>query len=284
MKENEEDNHQEEFPDSLSLKESPVDSFYEWYAAEMKDLEENGPKVRRGRKPSKKQYFTYITDQAIIAYNFEPSWAKRNKVFREHINYPFNKLVENIYHTFRFSYFDVSYEDIKSEVVAFLTEKIGKFKEGKGKAFSYFSIVAKNYLIIQNNANYAKMKQRTTLNVVDETRNIGGEEAMSDHQESLRDFTDQWCLWYDENLNKVFSNRRDIIVADTILELFRMRDNIENFNKKALYILIRERTQLKTQNITKVINVMKRDYEKMYRVYSKSGHIISAYKLPDLNQ
>jgi len=73
---------------------SPVDKFYKWHAAEMKDLEENGPKKRRGRKPSKKQYFTYITDQAIIAYNFEPSWAKRNKVFREHINYPFNKLVE----------------------------------------------------------------------------------------------------------------------------------------------------------------------------------------------
>ena len=263
---------------------SPVDKFYIWYKAEMKDLEENGPKKRRGRKPSKKQYFTYITDQAIIAYNFEPSWAKRNKVFREHVNYPFNKLVENIYHTFRFSYFDVPYEDIKSEVVAFLTEKIGKFKEGKGKAFSYFSIVAKNYLIIQNNANYAKLKQRTGLEVVDEKRNIQGEAALSDHQESLRDFTNQWCTWYDENLNKVFSNRRDIIVADTILELFRMRDNIENFNKKALYILIRERTQLKTQNITKVINVMKRDYEKMYRVYSKSGHIISPHKLPDLNQ
>ena len=29
---------------------------------------------------------------------------------------------------------------------------------------------------------------------------------------------------------------------------------------------------------------MKRDYEKMYRVYNKSGHIVSAYKLPDLNQ
>ena len=263
---------------------SPVDKFYIWHAAEMKDLEENGPKTKRGRKPSKKQYFTYVTDKAIIAYNFEPEWHKRNKVFRDHINYPFNKLVENIYYTFRFSYFDVPYEDVKAEVVAFLVEKIGKFKEGKGKAFSYFSIVAKNYLIIQNNANYAKMKQRTDLTAVDEQRNIQGEQTRNDHQESLKDFTDQWCLWYDENLNAVFSNKRDIIVADTILELFRMRANIENFNKKALYILIRERTGLRTQNITKVINIMKRDYAKMYSVYSKSGHVINAYNIPDLNQ
>ena len=256
------------------MNKSPVDLFYEWHAAELKEIEENGPRKRRGRKPSKKQYFTYITDKAIIAYNKESDWAKRNKVFSEFINYPFNKLVENIYHTFRFSYFDVPYEDIKAEVVAFLTEKIGKFKEGKGKAFSYFSIVAKNYLIIQNNANYAKMKQRAELNVVDDSRNLSGEMALTEHQESLKDFTNLWCDWYDENLNKVFSNKRDIIVADTIIELFRMRDNIENFNKKALYILIRERTGLKTQNITKVINVMKRDYAKMWSIYSKSGHIV----------
>ena len=85
-------------------------------------------------------------------------------------------------------------------------------------------------------------------------------------------------------MNAIFTNKRDIIVADTILELFRMRDNIENFNKKALYILIRERTGLRTQNITKVINVMKRDYAKMYTVYSKSGHVVNAYNIPDQNQ
>ena len=65
---------------------SPVDKFYIWHAAELKDLEENGPRVRRGRKPSKKQYFTYITDKAIIAYNNEESWSKRNRVFKEFIN------------------------------------------------------------------------------------------------------------------------------------------------------------------------------------------------------
>ena len=257
------------------MEKSSVDKFYEWLEEELADIEANGPRKRRGRKPTKKQYFTYINEKAILAYNFEPDPVKRNKVFREHIYKPFDKLVENIYHTFRFSYFDVPYEDIKAEVVAFLTEKIGKYKEGKGKAFSYFSIIAKNYLIIQNNANYAKLKQRASTDVLDERRDLDAEQRLSDHQESLKDFTNLWCSWYDENLNKVFTNKRDIVVADTILELFRMRDNIENFNKKALYILIRERTGLKTQNITKVVNIMKRDFAKMYSVFNQTGNILS---------
>jgi len=246
-----------------------VDDFYKWLEVENSDI----PTKRRGRKPSKKQYFTYITEKAIIAYNAESEQYLRDKVYREHIDYPFNKLVENIYHTFKFSYFDVPYEDVKCEVVAFLNEKITKFTEGKGKAFSYFSIIAKNYLIIQNNANYAKMKRRAETTLIDESRDITNERHMSDYQESLKDFVKQWSDWYDKNINVVFTNKRDILVADTILELFRTVDNIENFNKKALYILIRERTGLKTQNITKVLNVMRTDFARMFKTYSENGSI-----------
>ena len=102
------------------IEKSPVQKFYEWVEIE----ETLPPKARRGRKPSKKQYFTYITQEAIIAYNNETDIKLRNKIYKEYIDYPFNKLVENIYHTFRFSYFDVPYEDVKAEVVAFLTETL----------------------------------------------------------------------------------------------------------------------------------------------------------------
>ena len=78
-----------------------------------------------------------------------------------------------------------------------------------------------------------------------------------------------------KTLTNIFRRDKDIRVADSVLHIFRIKENIENFNKKALYILIRERTQLKTQDITKVINVMKRDYSKMYLVYKHRGQILS---------
>jgi hypothetical protein len=250
---------------------SAVDDFYKWVKIE----ETLPPKARRGRKPSKKQYFTYITQEAIIAFNKESNYSLRNKIYKEYIDYPFNKLVENIFHTFKFSYFDIPYEDIKCEVVAFLNEKIHKYEDGKGKAFSYFSIIAKNYLIIQNNANYQKYKRRTDTSYIDDSRDIANEMSMSNYQESLRDFVKLWCDWYDTNLNLIFSNKRDILVADTVVELFRISHNIENFNKKAIYILIRERTGLKTQNITKVINIMRNDFQKMMKMYQQTGRLIT---------
>ena len=97
------------------------------------------------------------------------------------------------------------------------------------------------------------------------------EVSISSYQESLKDFVDLWADWYDKNATAIFSTRKDLIVADTILELFRIRENIEDFNKKALYILVRERTGLKTQNITKVLTVMRNDFVKMFSVYQKTG-------------
>ena len=57
------------------------------------------------------------------------------------------------------------------------------------------------------------------------------------------------------------------------MELFRKRQNIENFNKKALYIMIREMTGSNTQHITRVINQMKKYYMNMTQEFSENGQI-----------
>jgi len=225
------------------------------------------------RKKTKHLYFTQETEDAIVLYNKTEDPVLRSKIYKDHIKYPFEKLVENIIHTFKFYYFDVPSEDVQNEVIAFLNEKIHKFKSGKGKAFSYFSIIAKNYLIIQNNTNYKRLKRRGDLLEVDEERNLSAEASYSDYQEQLSDFVDLYIKWYDANMNTIFVNRKDIAVADSVLELFRIRENIDNFNKKALYILIRERTGFKTQNITRVINVMKSDFKRMFINYQETGYI-----------
>lgn len=224
-------------------------------------------------KKTKHLYFTQETEDAIVLYNKTEDPIVRSKIYKEHIKYPFEKLVENIIHTFKFYYFDIPSEDVQNEVIAFLNEKIYKFKAGKGKAFSYFSIIAKNYLIIQNNTNYKRLKRQGDLLEVDEERNLSAEASYSEYQEQLSDFVDLYIKWYDVNMNTIFTNRKDIAVADSVLELFRIRENIDNFNKKALYILIRERTGFKTQNITRVINVMRSDFKRMFINYQETGYI-----------
>jgi hypothetical protein len=230
------------------------------------------PKTR-GRKPKNKQYFTKDTENAILLYNQLEDEYERNKLYDAEIKYPFDKLVENIIHTFKFYHFDVPYEDVKHEVVAFLNEKIHKYTDPtKGKAFSYFSIIAKNYLIIHNNANYNKFKNTEQPEIIDTRRNVINEVMREEDVQEKSEFMDLFVKYMDDNLNALYKRHADIQVADSVLELFRTRENIENFNKKALYIMIRDRTGVKTQYITRVVNTMKTAYAEMYYNYKHTGH------------
>ena len=225
------------------------------------------------RPRKNKIYFTQQTEDAIIEYNKTKDPHKRNQIYREHIKYPFEKLAENVLNTFKFSYFDVPKEDVQMEVVSLLIQKIHMFKEGKGKAFSYFSIVAKNYLIITNNSNYKRYKKTDLLSQMPQTWNPENDFYDSEQGDEFSEFKELMLQYWDKNLTKVFTKKRDIQIADAILELFRRSQYIENFNKKHLYLLIREMTDCKTHYITKVVNVMKTHQKQMLNDYLDYGEV-----------
>jgi len=224
-------------------------------------------------KKKRKMYFGQVTEDAIIRYNKETNPIIRNQIYNEHILAPFDKLAENIIHTFKFYYFDVPSEEVKHEVVSFLVMNMHKFQEGKGKAFSYFSIVAKNYLILHNNNNYKKMKNQDQIDVLDYKRNVMSEVKGEQVKDYYEVFFEEMLTYWDDNLMELFKRKKDLNVADSVIYLFKHRQDIENFNKKALYILIRERTGSNTQHITRVINQMKKQYIKMQKMFQSSGSV-----------
>jgi hypothetical protein len=227
--------------------------------------------ARKRKNPQSKRYFTNITEIAINAFNNCDNQSLKNKIYNRFIEYPFDKLAENVIHTYKTYYFDDGYEDTKASVVAFLNEKMHKFKGEKGKAFSYFTVIARNFLFNENNANYSKMKIHEKLDSVDIGRNVPNEVAGYELLEEKSDFMDFYTEYIDCNLDKIFIKDRDRKIADSVNELFRNRRDLYSYNKKALYILIRDRTGVSTQYITRVIGKMKIIFVELNTDYSKKG-------------
>ena len=232
---------------------------------------------RTAKKGSPRYYFTQTTENAIIRHNKETRPHMRERIYNEHIRTAFEKLAENIIHTFKFYYFDVPSEDVKHEVVSFLYMNMHKFTEGKGKAFSYFSIVAKNYLILHNNNNYKKMKQTDSEEVTDYKRDPITEASRDDMLTAKKEYLDLFIQYWENNLTTVFKRKQDMDVANSVLYLMENRENIDNFNKKALYIMIREMTNSNTQHITRVVNVMKKHHVNLQHNYLTTGSIETKY-------
>jgi len=83
--------------------------------------------------------------------------------------------------------------------------------------------------------------------------------------------------YWDVNIKKVFKKQNELSIAYAVLEIFRNSDRIENFNKKALYLYIREMTNCKTQNITKVVNKMKDMQKRIQIEYNETGTVKNDY-------
>ena len=166
------------------------------------------------KKAKKKPYFGIDVQEAIVRYNAldqEKQQVERNKIYGQEIHKAFDKLAENIINTFKFTYFDCKFEDVKHEVVAFLVMNIHKYDHTKGsKAFSYFSIVAKNYLILHNNANYKKLKIHDKIDVLNK-------HWANDKSDDLKDIAEEVIRYFDINITTIFKKKRDIDIAHAIL-------------------------------------------------------------------
>jgi hypothetical protein len=252
----------------------------------------------------KKRYFTKETEDAIVRYNNETNPIIKSKIYQDHIHYAFYKLTQNIIHTFKFYHTEVEkLEDLQHEIITFLMNKIHLFNPEKGtKAYSYFGTIVKRYLILSNQKNYNKKinildidliinssdyeyglfdnevnnKKQNNLNVLIDKNEIFDEDGLEleeyNYNEKLSDFIDKYTEYCSENIYVLFPKRNDAQIADAILELFRKRSNINIFNKKALYIYIREIIDVKTPKITKISKDLHNIFKKKYKFYLENGY------------
>ena len=103
-----------------------------------------------------------------------------------------------------------------------------------------------------------------------QVKKIEYEEVKKDFNDQRFAFMEAFIDHYDKQIPKVFKSDRDRKIAFAVMQLFRERENIENFNKKALYIMIREMTNTRTQYITKVVNIIKKEYVETFKKYQEA--------------
>jgi len=226
------------------------------------------------KKKKNVQYFTQDTEDSIVLYNNTTNSELKSRIYNDKIHYAFFKLTENIIHTFKFYYTEVkNIEDLQHEVITFLLSKIHLYDQTKGaKAYSYFGTIAKRYLILSNQKNYKKRVDNVTIESIEEDEKHSYDMEDSPYNERLSMFIDDYVEYCTDNIFELFPKEYDAQIADAILELFRKRENLDIFNKKALYIYIREQIDVKTPKITKIANQLYDIFKKGYLFYLEHGY------------
>jgi len=225
------------------------------------------PPRPRGRVPKKNKtksnyYFTEITEKAIVDYCKPENLSRRSELYVKHIQPAFDELVNKIVYTYKFTSLE-NIEYHKDDCKVWLTTILGKFDPSKNKkAFSYFSVVTKNWFT--HKAKKQTKKNRREVNYDSMIREV---EAVS--SSSKGDITTEveerefWASLLTEigswqNL-KLKPNEEKVLNAVTTL--MENIDQIEIFNKKAIYLYMREITGLNTKQIVSSLNKMREKYK-----------------------
>ena len=226
------------------------------------------------KKKTSVMYFTQDTEDAIVDFNTTQDKKEKDRIYNERIRFPFEKIAENIFNTIKFSYNEVAPLEVQREAVSHMVANMQKYEKGKGKAFSYFSIVAKHWFILENNNNYRRFKKHVSIS--EQPGDVGEfivEPEHSKKENETREFIKLMVSFWDENVGTYFNKERDLKIANAVIEIFRSSDRIDVFNKKALYLYIREIADCQTQHITKVINRMKDAQAIILEEYLSTGKV-----------
>ena len=207
------------------------------------------------------KYWGTEQEEAIVEFNTNEDIEDKHKVFVAIIEPAFRKLVENIYYTYNFNKILWDREQIEHEVMTHLYEKLNKFDISKNKkSFSYFGTITKNWMIQRCNADKNKRfidDDNQDIIVQNISINAYEENEVNQHKQ---DFISGIIEEFDDWDSKDNYNKEDFAVLEIINDILKNYHRFNIYNKKQLYVYIREATDLPSRKITKSLKKIKINY------------------------
>tara|TARA_B100000497_G_C7696303_1_gene425636 strand:- start:3120 stop:3815 length:696 start_codon:yes stop_codon:yes gene_type:complete len=230
--------------------------------------------ARKRRKRTKRLYFTQVHEDAIIAYNNSENSRERTLLYVKFIQPAFNEMVDKIVFTYKFTNLP-NIEDLREECKIYLTTILNKYNPDKGsKAFSYFSVITKNWFIHKVKKNNQQNKREVDLNELTVDNQLEFASVFMTYEEDKQK-EEFWNLLWEEievwEKMKLKTNEEKVLKAVKIL--LEDKDNPELiFNKKAIYLYIREITGLNTKQVVNNLNKLRAKY-RVFRYRWNEGKI-----------
>lgn len=229
---------------------------------------------RRRRSKSKNDYFTKVHEEAIVKYALSVSRSEKSTLYMSLIQPAFDEMVNKIIFTYKFNNLpNIDY--LRDDCKIWLTTILDKYDPNKGsKAFSYFSVVTKNWFIHKVKQNSKKLKKESSFEEIVQSGGpdvLGTAEGSMDYVEQREEAEFWTCLLtqvdkWDSPTLKV----NEKLVLDAVRVLLHNIDDIEIFNKKAVYLYLRELTGLNTKQVVNNLNKLREKYRVFKNKWDKN--------------
>jgi len=236
-------------------------------------------KKRIKRKPGRKSilYFDKTTEVSIITFLGLENSKEREEVYGKKILPAMEKLAESLIYVYGFKSPLMSTPELISECCYFLYNSLHKWSPDRGsKAFSYFNVVAKNFLINTTNSHRKKSFKHVYL---DDINGIKGDikkqlsefiELPSTEDVMIREERRQEQIQRVKKIRSMLHDDRDLITISAVERLFDSAQELDFINKQSIYIYLVEISGLEKKVITKSMSKIRKAYAEILREEKKN--------------
>jgi len=231
-------------------------------------------KTKRTRRPRRKNhYFTQEHEDAIIRYSQSTCQREKTDLYVQFIRPAFNEMVDKIVFTYKFTTLP-NCDSLRDECKIWLMTILDKYDPSKGsKAFSYFSVITKNWFIHKVKKQQKQNKREVDYDNISKSYE---EEFLSTTNSYLSERIEQefWTSFFKElsSWDTSTMKENDLKVYKAIQVLFESREDIEIFNKKAIYLYLREISGLNTKQVVNSLKKFRKRYS-TFKVDWESGDL-----------
>ena len=233
------------------------------------EQQKSPPKKRRRRKSRGKPYFTQVHEDAIVAYTNTDSIKERTQLYVKYIGPVFDEMVDKIVYTYKFTNLP-NIDSLRDECKIWLITVLDKYDPNKGsKAFSYFSVITKNWFIHKVKKRNKRTRTEIDIDGIANTKDVKYIVTHNPYHQD-REKNEFWNLLMNEvdSWEQIKMKETEERVLKAVKILLESAEDIEIFNKKAIYLYLRELTGLNTKQIVNNLNKMR----VRYRVFKKNYH------------
>jgi hypothetical protein len=222
--------------------------------------------------PTKTLYFGPDVQDSIVSFKAETDLSRREATYINEILPAFNKLAENLIYIYGFAGPNESVSDLRSDCVCFLYENLHKFDESRGtKAFSYFNVVARNWLII-----HAKKRQKMSSKYVsiDDIESLSAKDRKAIAYHSIIESPDeilysagqrQRILDAIVKIKSMCTNDQETACADAIHTVFSRIDDLDLLSKRAIFVYVRDISNLNAKQLAGAMAAIRRYYKELIK-------------------
>jgi len=225
---------------------------------------------KKARQSKKKLYFGKDAHRAIVEYQTAAQREEKHQIYISKIRNSFDKLAENLIFIHGFARDQEHFNLLKADCVSFLYETLEKFDSNRGsKAFSYFNVCAKNFLIIRSKKNL-KNKQRNIS--IENFKNMSLSEKNAIENYKIIPAQDDLLILEEDKeiLKEVLQkiklkvvNHNEKLCIDSIIKVFENIDNLDFLNKRAIFVYLREISGLNPKQLSVAISNIRKLYREI---------------------